>query len=52
LLDRALRGSAFGADAQPDIRAGDGTRGWPEQAPFDRILISAAADDTAAMLLE
>ncbi|MHA1528517.1 MAG: protein-L-isoaspartate(D-aspartate) O-methyltransferase [Alphaproteobacteria bacterium] len=34
------------------IRAGDGTRGWPEQAPFDRILVSAAADDTPTMLLE
>ena len=34
------------------IRAGDGTRGWPEQAPFDRILVSAAADDTPATLLE
>jgi protein-L-isoaspartate(D-aspartate) O-methyltransferase len=34
------------------IRSGDGTRGWPEQAPFDRILISAAADDTPALLLE
>jgi protein-L-isoaspartate(D-aspartate) O-methyltransferase len=34
------------------IRAGDGTKGWPEQAPFDRILVSAAADDTPATLLE
>ena len=34
------------------IRSGDGTRGWPEQAPFDRILLSAAADDTPALLLE
>jgi len=34
------------------IRAGDGTRGWPEQAPFDKILVSAAADDTPATLLE
>jgi protein-L-isoaspartate(D-aspartate) O-methyltransferase len=34
------------------IRAGDGTRGWPEQAPFDRILISAAAEDAPATLLE
>ena len=34
------------------IRAGDGTRGWPEQAPFDRIVVSAAADDTPATLLE
>ncbi len=34
------------------IRAGDGTRGWPEQAPFDRILVSAAADDTPTTVLE
>ncbi len=34
------------------IRSGDGTKGWPEQAPFDRILLSAAADDTPAKLLE
>ena len=25
------------------IRAGDGTLGWPEEAPFDAILVSAAA---------
>lgn len=34
------------------LRAGDGTRGWPEQAPFDRILVSAAADDPPGPLLE
>lgn len=34
------------------IRSGDGTKGWPEQAPFDRILLSAAADDTPAKLME
>jgi len=34
------------------IRSGDGTKGWTEQAPFDRILVSAAADDTPAILLE
>ncbi len=26
-----------------DIRVSDGTRGWPGQAPFDRIIVSAAA---------
>jgi len=26
-----------------DIRVGDGSRGWPEHAPFDRILVTAAA---------
>ncbi len=25
-------------------RLGDGTGGWPEQAPFDRVLVTAAAD--------
>jgi protein-L-isoaspartate(D-aspartate) O-methyltransferase len=24
-------------------RLGDGTKGWPEQAPFDRIIVTAAA---------
>lgn len=31
--------------------AGDGTRGLPEQAPFDRILITAAAEDPPGPLL-
>ena len=34
------------------IRTGDGTQGWPEQAPFDRIIVSAAAEDTPSHLLE
>ncbi|MEM9780877.1 MAG: protein-L-isoaspartate(D-aspartate) O-methyltransferase [Pseudomonadota bacterium] len=34
------------------LRAADGARGWPEQAPFDRILVAAAADDVPALLLE
>ncbi len=34
------------------IRTGDGTRGWPEQAPFDRIIVTAAADDTPSILLD
>jgi protein-L-isoaspartate(D-aspartate) O-methyltransferase len=25
------------------VRAGDGYAGWPEQAPFDRIIVTAAA---------
>jgi len=31
---------------------GDGTRGWPEQAPFDRILVTAAATEIPQNLLE
>jgi protein-L-isoaspartate(D-aspartate) O-methyltransferase len=38
--------------ANVTLRAGDGTRGWPEQAPFDRIIATAAADDAPAMLLD
>ncbi len=38
--------------ANVTIRTGDGTRGWPEQAPFDRIIVSAAAEDAPALLLE
>lgn len=34
------------------IRAGDGTRGWPEQAPFDRIMATAAAEDAPGPLLD
>lgn len=46
---RALLHEAEGRFAQLGFhnittRAGDGTKGWPEQAPFDRILVTAAAD--------
>lgn len=34
------------------IRAGDGTLGWPEAAPFDRILVTAAAPSVPAPLLD
>jgi protein-L-isoaspartate(D-aspartate) O-methyltransferase len=32
--------------------AGDGSRGWPEQAPFDRILVTAAAESVPAALAD
>jgi protein-L-isoaspartate(D-aspartate) O-methyltransferase len=34
------------------FRHGDGTRGWPEAAPFDRILIAAAAPALPEVLLK
>lgn len=34
------------------LRVGDGYRGWPEEAPFDRILLTAAPDHVPAPLLE
>lgn len=33
-------------------RAGDGTLGWPEQVPFERILVTAAAADVPASLID
>ena len=31
---------------------GDGSKGWPEQAPFDRIIVTAAAREIPAALLD
>jgi protein-L-isoaspartate(D-aspartate) O-methyltransferase len=34
------------------VRAGDGYAGWPEHAPFDGIIVTAAAPDIPSPLLE
>src|SRR5208283_283444 len=34
------------------IRVGDGSRGWAEHAPYDKILVTAAAKRPPAALLE
>ena len=33
-------------------RFGDGTKGWPEQEPYDRVIITAAAPQVPATLIE
>ena len=33
------------------VREGDGTQGWPEAAPFDAIMVTAAADDIPPALI-
>ena len=33
-------------------RVGDGARGWPEQAPFARIIVTAAAETVPAALVD
>lgn len=33
-------------------RLGDGWKGWPEQAPFDRIIVTAAADEMPQDLVD
>ncbi len=35
-----------------EVRAGDAWRGWPEQAPFDAILVTAAAPEVPPPLLD
>ena len=34
------------------VRLGDGYSGWPEQAPFDRIMVTAAPDEIPDPLIE
>ena len=34
------------------VRIGDGRRGWPEQAPFDAILVTAAPEQVPSALLD
>ena len=50
-LEARARIEALGL-SNVSIRAGDGTRGWPEQAPFDRIMATAAAEDAPGPLLD
>ncbi len=38
--------------ARIQIREGDGSRGWSEHGPFDKILVSAAADKAPPILLD
>lgn len=42
---------ALGVDTV-EVRAGDGTQGLPDEAPFDAILVSAGGPDVPAPLLE
>ncbi len=47
----AARVKALGY-ARVEVRAGDGYAGWPERAPFDGILVTAAADHIPQALLD
>jgi len=44
-----LRGLGY---ANVGIRVGDGSRGWAEHAPFDKIIVTAAAERIPAALIE
>lgn len=47
--ESALR--ACGCD-NVEVRVGDGARGWPEHAPFDGIIVTAAAREVPPALIE
>ncbi len=51
LLDEAFERLSTLGYRNVKYRFGDGTRGWPEYAPFDRILIAAGAPDLPRELL-
>jgi protein-L-isoaspartate(D-aspartate) O-methyltransferase len=34
------------------FRFGDGTKGWPEQMPYDRVIVTAAAQEVPATLVD
>lgn len=38
--------------ANVEVRQGDATKGWPELAPFDGIIVTAAAEQIPAALIE
>ena len=38
--------------ADVEVRGGDGYAGWPERAPFDRIIVTAGADRIPGPLLD
>jgi protein-L-isoaspartate(D-aspartate) O-methyltransferase len=44
------RFAALGYDVE--VRVGDGSRGWADKAPFDRVLVTAGAAEPPAQLIE
>jgi protein-L-isoaspartate(D-aspartate) O-methyltransferase len=52
LAEEARRRLARQGCTTVDIRVADGRAGWPEKAPFDKIIVSAAPDWVPVPLLE
>ncbi len=52
LAERSIQTLADLNIANVEVRTGDGTDGWPEHAPFDAILVAAAARDVPPKLRE
>lgn len=51
LAERAKAALAAASAHNVKVRVGDGHAGWPEAAPFDGIIVTAAADTMPATLL-
>ncbi len=52
LAERARRTIEQTGYREVRVKVGDGWRGWPEEAPFDAILVTAAPDAVPDALLE
>lgn len=50
LAERARRGLEEMGAGDVELRVGDGSRGWPSAAPFDVILVGAAAPEVPEAL--
>jgi len=52
LVEAARRSLALAGSDNVELRTGDGTLGWPEEAPFDAILVAAGGPEVPPSLLE
>ncbi|HEX6323734.1 MAG TPA: protein-L-isoaspartate(D-aspartate) O-methyltransferase [Vicinamibacterales bacterium] len=52
LAERARGELAAQGFANVHVRAGDGYQGWPDHAPFDRIMVTAAPEDVPQALVD
>lgn len=52
LSERARRNVERAGYFGVHYRTGDGTRGWPEEAPFDRVVVTAGAPSLPLSLVE
>ena len=52
LAERAAKSLADQGYGNVKLRTGDGARGWPEEAPFDAVIVTAAAPGIPPALIE
>ena len=52
LADRARKALADLGYRNIHVRTGNGYLGWPEQAPYDRVMVTAAPDEVPPALVQ